>query len=131
MDYTAVKGAHAALALVSVAGFIGRAIPALWFDRQWTHSRLLYAVPHVVDTLLLASGVWLALTAGWRPGAHSWLGIKLMLLVLYIGVAMLAIRPALPRPARVVLFVAALLTFAWMLAAALTKSPLGPLALTL
>ncbi len=128
IDYTVLKSVHAALALVSVLWFAARGLAVLVADLR-PSARLWRAGPHLVDTLLLVSGIWLALMAGWTPFAHPWLGVKLGLLVVYIGLAWVALKPWLDRRLRWSLFFAALGVFAWMMGVALSKSPMGPLSL--
>lgn len=127
IDYPALKVIHVSLVAVSVAGFVARAVPAVWAGRR-TGRRWLRVAPHVIDTLLLATGVWLAIQAGWRPLTHPWLGWKLAWLVAYIALASVAMRPARSRAVRAGFFVAALAAVAQLIATAITKSPWGLLA---
>jgi uncharacterized membrane protein SirB2 len=123
IDYQTLKALHVALVVTSVGLFLARAVPALAADRRprgW-----LRAAPHVLDTLLLASGVWLAILVGWNPLVHAWFGVKLALLVVYITLAALALRPAYPRSVRLVLLAGALAAVAGMAFAAVTKAPAG------
>lgn len=124
IGYATLKFIHVALAFASVAGFLARAVPALRHDRRWTESRWLHALPHVVDTLLVASGVWIAVSVGWNPVAHPWFGTKLALIVAYIVLGWFALRPGRPRAVRIALLVAALAVFGWIVATARTKLPL-------
>lgn len=123
LDYLTLKAVHITLVVASVGLFLARAVPAIgagWRPQGWMR-----AAPHVLDTLLLASGVWLAVLVGWNPLVHSWFGVKLILLVVYIALAALAMRPAYPRAARVALLIGALAAVAGMAFAAVTKSPAG------
>ena len=123
MDYLTLKAAHITLVMASVGLFLARAVPAIAFDRY--PSGWLRAAPHVLDTLLLASGIWLAVMVGWNPLVHSWFGVKLVLLVVYIALAALALRPRYPRGVRMALLVGALVTVAGMAFTAVTKAPAG------
>jgi uncharacterized membrane protein SirB2 len=82
-------------------------------------------VPHVVDTLLLASALWLAVQLG---SLESWLLAKIAALLVYIGLGTLALKRSRTRRVREVALAAALATFAYIVSAAVTKSPLGFLA---
>lgn len=124
IDYLALKTIHASLALVSVTGFVVRAAIAIRSDKRWTTNRALYAAPHVVDTLLVATGVYLMVAASWNPTVHHWLGFKFVLLIAYIVLGWFAMRAGQPRARRVGLFAASLAVFAWMIGVALTKDPL-------
>lgn len=123
IDYLTLKAVHITLVVTSVSLFVARAVPAIASDRRprgW-----LRAAPHVLDTLLLASGVWLAVLVGWNPLAHSWFGVKLVLLVVYITLAALALRPSYSRFARVALLMGALFAVAGMALVAVKKVPAG------
>lgn len=123
IDYLTLKAAHVVLVAASVGLFVARAVPAIasgWRPRGWRR-----AAPHVLDTLLLASGVWLAVLVGWNPLVHPWFGVKLALLVVYIALAALALRPAYRRTTRIALLTGALFAVAGMVFAAVTKAPSG------
>lgn len=62
--------------------------------------RPLRIVPHINDTFLLASGVWLIFLTGKIPFASApWLGIKLIFLVCYILLGACALKST-PRSGR-------------------------------
>ena len=100
MTYVAVKFVHVAAVTVSFALFVVRGIWMMVdspsFGRRWTR-----IVPHVNDTLLLVAGVWLAFLLREAPGASPWLTAKLVALPVYIGLGMVALRPARSKPLRV------------------------------
>jgi uncharacterized membrane protein SirB2 len=91
-------------------------------------SRVARVVPHVVDTVLLASAIWLAWAIGQAPFVHGWLTAKVLALVAYIALGRLALRPGRPRGVRGAAFAAALATAAYIVSVALTRDPRGPLA---
>ena len=73
------------------------------------------------DTFLLLFGVLLAVTLQMSPGQQPWLMAKLIALVVYIGLGVMALkRPA--RGQKLVAGVAALAVFGYMIGAAITKS---------
>ncbi len=117
---------HVLMATLSVSLFIYRGTrylaphPAPIHDPRW-----LRVTPHLVDTLLLLTGVALAWTLALDPFAVKWLGVKLLLVVAYIAVGILAFRIPRPRWLRMGLFILALLIFADIVAIALTRSPAG------
>ncbi len=49
-------------------------------DARWTR-----VVPHVIDTVFLATGIWLALRIGQYPFVQPWLTAKVLALLLYVG----------------------------------------------
>ena len=127
MTYIALKYLHVGCVIVSGAGFFGRGLCRL-FVPHWLKARWLRVVPHVVDTLLLTSAGALAVISHQYPLAQAWLTAKVFALLVYIVCGALALRPG-PRPTawRAFFFVAALLTYGYIVSVALTRSPFGPL----
>lgn len=129
MPYVAIKHAHMMFAIISITLFILRAwlaIPAP--DR--IKSKLLKILPHIVDTLLLAMGVWLAVLSKQIPFDNSpWLTAKVVGLVLYIIVGTIAIKRGKTRNQRLIATFASIAIFAYIYGAAISKSPLSWLAL--
>jgi uncharacterized membrane protein SirB2 len=124
-DYALVKHVHVTAVAVSLALFLVRGAWMLvapeMLRRPWVR-----VVPHAVDTLLLASALWLT----WQIGSDAgpWIGAKIAGLVVYIGIGIVALRAGKTRAIRAGAFVVALATFAWIASVALTKSPWGFLA---
>ena len=118
--YPMFKHLHMTLALVSLLLFIYRWSLALaGSDRL--QQKWLKILPHINDTFLLLFGVLLAVALQLSPGQQPWLMAKLMALVLYIGLGVMALkRPA--RTQKLVAGVAALAVFGYMIGAAITKS---------
>ncbi len=128
MDYTTLKLLHQGAVAVSIAGFLARGTGAL-AGATWTRSRVARTLPHVVDTALLASAIALAWMLQMNPLVTPWLAAKIVGLLAYIGLGMVALKPGRPLALRATAWVAALLCFAQIVATAITKSPLGLLAL--
>lgn len=129
MDYLAIKTVHQTAVALSVAGFFARGLGSL-LGAAWVRGRLAMTVPHVIDSVLLLSALTLAWTLRLTPAAAPWLAAKVVGLLLYIGLGMLALRPGRPLGVRAVAFVAALASFAWIVSVAIAKNPLGFLAST-
>jgi uncharacterized membrane protein SirB2 len=126
IDYTTVKHLHTTAATLSIALFVTRGAWMLW-SPSMLQLRWVRVVPHVIDTVLLAAGIWLAsqLAAG---GPHAWLAAKLVALVVYIALGTVALKMSRPPSVRIAAFVAAVVTFGYIVSVAVTKSPLGLLA---
>lgn len=122
MAYVAVKYVHVAAVAISFALFFLRGV---WMMRgsPLLARRWVRIVPHVNDTVLLAAGVWLAVLLRQAPGESAWLTAKLVGLVLYIALGMLALRFLRSRRRRVGAWIAALAVFCYIVAVAFTKSP--------
>lgn len=93
-----------------------RASPLL--NRRWVR----VAAP-VVDSLLLASAVTLALMSGQYPIAQAWLTAKLLALLAYIGVGLFALRRGPNRRVRALNWTLAMIIYAYIVAVALTRQP--------
>ena len=119
--YPLLKHLHMTLALVSLLLFLYRWLLAIGGSPR-LQQKWLKVLPHVNDTFLLLLGVLLAVTLQMSPGQQPWLMAKLIALVVYIGLGVMALkRPA--RGQKVLAGVAALVVFGYMVGAALTKSP--------
>lgn len=127
MDYVALKILHQSAVTLSVAGFFVRGIGSLR-GAAWIRGRLAKTLPHVVDTVLLLSALALAWSLRLTPGAAPWLTAKIIGLLVYIGLGMIALRQGRPVRQRALAWVAALLTFAWIVSVAISKNPVGFLA---
>lgn len=121
---------HVSCALLSIGGFALRYVWMLRGDPR-RRSRLARILPHVVDTVLLASAVGLLVQWRLSPLAAPWLVAKLAALLLYIALGMVALRFGRRPGTRAVAGALALLTALYIVAVALTKSPWGPLAPTI
>jgi uncharacterized membrane protein SirB2 len=119
--YVAVKYAHVAAVALSFTLF---GLRGFWMmiDSPHLGRRWVRVVPHVNDTLLLAAGVWLAFLLGVAPGASPWLTAKLVALVAYVGLGMLALRPGRAKPVRVAAWLAALAVFGYIVAVAVSRN---------
>ena len=112
--------AHAGLALTSLVGFVIRGVWMMRGSPMLTR-RWVKIAPHVIDTLLLLSGVTLVIHHQIYPTEKSWLAAKLLALVVYIVVGSIALKRGRTRVIRVTAFFAALMVFAYMLAVANTR----------
>ena len=92
------------------------------------NARLTRVVPHIVDTLFLASGIALVLHLDLPVMRSPWLLAKLVALVIYVVSGSIALRRGATLQVRSVAFVAALASFAYIVGAALSKSPASWLA---
>lgn len=122
--YTGIKLTH--MACVALSGSLF-AVRALWVvvSRRglW---RALRVIPHVIDTLLLVSGLTLAFLIHQYPFVNSlWLSAKVIGLVIYIALGVMVFRGAQGRLGRALNGFAALLVFAYIISVAVSKQPAG------
>jgi uncharacterized membrane protein SirB2 len=127
MDYATLKLIHQGAVALSISGFIARGAASL-MDATWVRGRAARTLPHLVDTVLLASAIGLAWMLRLNPLDTPWLATKIIGLLAYIGLGMVALKPGRPRAVRSLAWVAALLCFAQIVAIAISKQPLGLLA---
>jgi len=124
MDYFLVKTVHQCAVALSFAGFFARGLGSLG-GAQWVQGRAAKTLPHVVDSVLLLSALTLAWMLRLNPVDAPWLMAKIIGLLTYIGLGMVALKPTRPAGVRTAAWIAALATFGWIVSVALTKSPLG------
>ncbi|MCS3457451.1 putative membrane protein SirB2 [Aeromonas sp. BIGb0405] len=119
--YPLLKHLHMTLAIVSILLFIYRWALAI-NESPRLQQRWLKIVPHLNDTLLLLAGIMLAVTLQMSPGAQPWLLAKLIALVVYIGLGVMALKRP-DRKQKVIAGIAALLVFNYIIGVAVSKSP--------
>ena len=120
--YSSLKLVHVGSVVVSGLGFLLR-YSMVRRGSNATRTLAFRTVPHVVDTLLLASAVSLAVLARIDPLTSGWLAVKIIGLITYIVAGSVALRG--PPRARPVAFAIAVAAFVYIVAVARTKQPLG------
>ena len=121
-DYLVIKHIHATAAVISIAGFVLRYLLML-VRSPLLGARLVRVLPHVVDTVLLAS----ALAMAWMIGAlPAWLTVKIVALLAYIVVGSIALKRGRTLAGRAVAGLVAIAIFGFIVSVAIGKSPLGP-----
>ena len=119
--YTLVKIIHMSCAMISVIGFIARGILKIK-DSPLVERKLVKILPHVVDTILLASAIVLVVMSGQYPWAAPWVGAKIVGLLVYIGLGVVVMRTAKTPKTRMTAFVLAIITALYIFMVAGTKS---------
>lgn len=123
MDYAALKTLHMTTVAITLALFVLR---GAWMATGSPRlaARWARVVPHLNDTVLLASGIALAWLLRLSPLEHGWLAAKIAALLAYIVLGTIALKRGKTRGQRIAAGIAALLVFGYMLAVARTHSPL-------
>ncbi|MBA6412648.1 SirB2 family protein [Parahaliea sp. F7430] len=124
LSYDKLKLAHTIFALTSIAGFCLRGYWILCLQRP-VQGRITKTLPHIIDSLLLAAALGMLYQLKLSPFATSWLTAKIIALLFYIGLGMLALRFGKTRRQRSFAYLLALFTAAYIVSVALTKSPYG------
>jgi uncharacterized membrane protein SirB2 len=121
--YILLKYLHLSCVALSGAGFVLRGEwmmrASAMLARRWVR-----IAPHLLDTVLLASAIALALLIGQYPLVDPWLTAKVLGLIAYIVLGTIALRRGRTRAVRIAAFWSALLVFAYIVAVAMTKSVL-------
>ena len=119
-----VKIIHISSALLSIFGFFIRGI---WMIKQspWLQQKWVKILPHIVDTVLLTSAITLAVQYAISPISNPWLMAKIIALLLYIYLGLIAMRLGKTRTIRTAAWVAAMVVFTYIFAVAKSKSVVG------
>lgn len=126
--YPQVKAVHVHAVMASGALFAlrgGASVAGAHWPRHWLPRYASYTI----DTVLLTAATMLFAMLPGAMFANGWLATKLALLVAYILLGALAMRPRFPRARRVGFYVAALATYLAIFGIARMHQPLGWLAL--
>lgn len=121
IEHTLLKLVHQGTVALSFAGFALRGGLMLG-DSPLLMRRWMRTWPHLIDTLLLVSGIWMAVNLHLNPIEHPWLSAKLIALLIYIGLGFIALRLGRTRRQRILALLGALLCFAYVVMVALTRS---------
>ncbi len=119
--YIALKHLHMTCVALSGVFFMVR---GMWLLQtpQRLQAKWVRISPHVIDTLLLLSGVGMLVAGGFFP---PFVHVKLALLVVYIGLGVMAFRKAKTQGQKAGFLLAALTVFLFIISVAMTKQPLG------
>ncbi len=119
--YTFIKIIHMSFAMISILGFLVRGILKI-NESPLVQKKLVKVLPHVIDTVLLVSAIILVVMSGQYPWVAPWVGAKVLGLIVYIGLGVVVMRTAKTRQARIIAFALALVTAAYILMVASTKT---------
>lgn len=123
IDYPVLKTVHVSCVAASYALFFTRGVwmmqESALLQRRWVK-----IVPHIIDTMLLLSAIGLAAMIRQYPFVNAWLTAKVLGLVLYIGLGMVALKRGRTCRTCVVAWIAAQVVFFYIVAVALTRNPL-------
>jgi len=127
--YAAIKHLHILCAMLSGSGFL---LQGIWMMRRspLLDHRATRILPHVIDTVFLASAITLAALSAQYPFAAPWVTAKVIGLVVYVVLGYIALRGGPTMRIRVFALACALLVFSWIVSVALTKNAAGFLVLT-
>jgi uncharacterized membrane protein SirB2 len=123
MNYLFLKYLHIVCVAASFALFFVR---GLWIMKAYPSAQepWIRALPHVIDSLLLLSAVGMLVTAQrieWAP----WMQVKLGLVVMYFGLAVVVFRAGTQRLHKTLAWLGGLLLFLYVTTIAVLQHPVG------
>lgn len=120
--YLILKNTHISLAVLSIALFVLRSVWSVnaspQLQQKWAR-----IAPHIIDTLLLASAVYLMIASHQYPFTDSWLTAKLVALIAYIALGTYAIKRGRTAGIRLLFSLMSVAIFCYIFAVAITHSP--------
>ena len=122
--YELARSVHVGAVALTALSFCLRGIWMLQGSAR-LHARWVRIFPHVVDTVLLASALYLAVGVyGYPVPGQGWITAKLVALLVYIGLGTVALKRGRTLAVRAGALAAALAVFGYIVAVAVTKSAL-------
>lgn len=91
MQYLFVKYSHQIFVTITILLFNIRFF-MLWRHPEKPLAGIWKAMPHLNDTMLLFTGLWLMKITHFSPFNAPWLGMKILLLLVYIVLGMIMMR---------------------------------------
>jgi len=122
MSYIVLKQLHLSCIMLTFLLFNFRVIGHL-FSATWVRQKWLRVVPHGVDTILLATGILLAIKLQQYPFIDAWLTVKFFALIAYIIFGSLTLKHATSWQTQLLSYIASLLAFAYLVSTALLHHP--------
>lgn len=122
--YQLLKHVHLTTVAITLVLFVLRGV-WMMLDSPMLQRRWVKVVPHVNDTVLLVSALWMAV-AVWRYPMvfHGWITAKIVALVVYILLGTIALKRGRTKTVRGAAFIGGLLVFAYIVHTAYTKTVL-------
>jgi len=117
-----VKELHVTLAVFTAVFFLYRGVLMLagsgHLQRKWVR-----IAPHVIDTFLFVSGLWLAVNLYPTFYYQPWLLVKIAAILVYIVLGSVAIKRGRTKSLRTLAFLGSLLLLAYIFSVAINKTP--------
>jgi uncharacterized membrane protein SirB2 len=118
--YEIVKIIHVGCATLTLVSFSLRGVWMLYWPAILKRTAI-RIVPHVIDAVLLASAIVLMIQTQQYPPAQAWLTAKIIAVVIYIVLGSVALKRGPTRAIRISAWFAALVTYGYIVAVALTR----------
>lgn len=114
-----IKLIHFIFIFTSLASFAGRMGMSV-FTPDLLKNKFVKVAPHIIDTILLLSGITLIVQGNWIAGEYGWILSKVILLLAYITLGVMAMRCKGVK--RWLAFVGAIASFIGIFIIAITKN---------
>ena len=121
MQYLFVKYSHQIFVTITILVFNIRFF-LLWRHPDKPLAGFWKALPHLNDTMLLFTGLWLMKITHFSPFNAPWLGMKILLLLVYIVLGMIMMRSRPRSPKFYIVYVLAMSCVATIVFLAKTKT---------
>jgi uncharacterized membrane protein SirB2 len=122
--YPQIKLVHVAAVLTSGGLFMLRGL-AVQLGAQWVMAAPIRYLSYTIDTILLTAALMLSSILHMYPFVHSWLTVKVVLLVVYIVLGTIALKRGRTLRVRLGSWIAALLVYAFIFSVARAHDPYG------
>lgn len=119
--YIALLFVHKITVVLSIIGFVARGWGHI-FGKNWVSKKLVKIAPHIVDTLLIVSAISLVFVTGFKF-TDTWIIAKILGLIGYIVLGLMAFRFAKDRLSKAIYWLAALIVIFYVVAVAMHKTP--------
>lgn len=122
--YIAFKHSHMLFAVISGLFFLVRGC-WMMMNSGMLQKKWVKILPHVNDSLLLICAIGLSVMSQQYPLQQDWLTVKVIALVAYIVLGVVALKRGKTKMIRTIAFAGALLAFVFTMSVARTHNPLG------
>ena len=122
--YPQIKWVHVAAVIASGVLFAMRGA-LVNAGYPWAMAAPLRYLSYTIDTVLLTAALMLATILHQYPFVHSWLTVKVVLLVVYVVLGTFALKRGRTRKTRIACWLAALLVYGFIVTVARAHHPLG------
>lgn len=86
-----IKIIHLTFVLLAITSFVSRVLLSE-IHSDLLKQKVFKIAPHVIDTLLLLSGITLVFQGQWLSGDYGWIVAKIIVLLCYIGLGVVTMR---------------------------------------
>src|SRR5690625_1759248 len=122
--YMVLRHLHITAVALSGSLFLLRGL-GIFAGAVWPKASSVRYLSVAVDTLLLVAALLLTVVIQQYPFIQGWLTVKVLLLIVYIVLGVMAFREGRPRSFRIGFWVLAIAIYLFIISVAITHHPLG------